>query len=119
VELGTFSSACGVGVALHAPYRKIVRRPHPLASIVCYWHVLGMPTIFRSGPYRFFIFAADGAEPPHVHVERDANRAKFWLKAVRLQESGGFGRAELNRILTLVEENREYLLKAWNEFFGN
>lgn len=78
-----------------------------------------MPTIFREGPYRFFFFAADGVEPPHVHVERDTNRAKFWLVPVRLQESGGFGRAELNRISALVEENRDQFFEAWNDFFGN
>jgi hypothetical protein len=78
-----------------------------------------MPTIFRSGPYRIFFFAADGAEPPHVHIEREANRAKFWLAPVRLQESGGFRRTELNRIATLVSENQQQLLEAWNDFFGN
>jgi Domain of unknown function (DUF4160) len=38
-----------------------------------------MPTVLRSGPYRFFLYAGDGGEPPHVHVERDAAEAKFWL----------------------------------------
>jgi hypothetical protein len=39
-----------------------------------------MPTVLRSGPYRFFFYSADGAEPPHIHVERDDNTAKFWLR---------------------------------------
>ncbi len=76
-----------------------------------------MPTVFRSGPYRFFFFAGDRAEPPHVHVERERNRAKFWLDPVRLQESGGFARSEINRIAALVELNCETLLEAWDEFF--
>jgi hypothetical protein len=38
-----------------------------------------MPTVLRSGPYRFFFYAGDGSEPPHVHVERDDSEAKFWL----------------------------------------
>jgi hypothetical protein len=38
-----------------------------------------MPTILRHGPYRFFFYAGDADEPPHVHVERDDNKAKFWL----------------------------------------
>jgi hypothetical protein len=78
-----------------------------------------MPTVFRSGPYRFFFYAGDRAEPPHVHVERESARAKFWLDPVRLQESGGFGRTELNRIAALVEANRGALLKAWDEFFND
>jgi len=55
-----------------------------------------MPTVLRLGPYRFFFYAGDADEPPHVHVERDRNTAKFWLDPVRLQNSGGFGRTEIN-----------------------
>jgi hypothetical protein len=57
-----------------------------------------MPTVHRAGPYRFFFYAGDRDEPPHVHVEGDKNTAKFWLDPVRLQNSSGFNRNELNRI---------------------
>ena len=77
-----------------------------------------MPTVLRSGPYRFFFYAGDRDEPPHIHVERDANRAKFWLDPVRLQNSGGFSRTEINRVQDLVDENLEALLESWNEFFN-
>ncbi len=30
-----------------------------------------MPTVLRSGPYRFFFYASDRDEPVHIHVERD------------------------------------------------
>jgi hypothetical protein len=76
-----------------------------------------MPTILRVGPYRFFFYANDRDEPPHVHIEREHNKAKFWLTPVRLQQSGGFSRNEINRMRQLVEENREVLLRGWNEFF--
>ena len=76
-----------------------------------------MPTILRIGPYRFFLYAGDRGEPPHVHVEREDNIAKVWLNPVRLQNSGGFGRSEINRIQKLIEENREQLLRGWNEYF--
>ena len=66
-----------------------------------------MPTVLRSGPYRLFFYSADREEPPHVHVERDAQIAKFWLKPVRLQDSGGFKRVELRKVERLVEENGE------------
>jgi hypothetical protein len=55
----------------------------------------------------------------HVHIERDENRAKFWLKPVRLQDSGGFGRAEISRIRALVLQHEALLMRSWNEFFGN
>jgi hypothetical protein len=54
-----------------------------------------------------------------VHVERDAHIAKFGLAPVRLQESGGFKRAELRRVERLVEENAGALLRTWNEFFSD
>ncbi len=77
-----------------------------------------MPTVLRLGPYRFFFYAGDADEPPHVHVERDADKAKFWLDPVRLQNSGGFGRTEINRIQRMVEDNREDLLRSWHEYFN-
>ena len=78
-----------------------------------------MPTLLRVGPYRFFCYAGDRDEPPHVHVERDDNKAKFWLTPVRLQFNGGFSRSEIGRIQKLVEEHRDELLEGWNGFFSN
>jgi len=79
--------------------------------------VPSMPTVLRSGPYRFFFFSADGAEPPHVHVERDDRIAKFWLEPVRLQDSGGVSRVEIRRVEGIVDENLAALLRSWDEFF--
>lgn len=77
-----------------------------------------MPTVLRIGPYRFFFYAGDRDEPPHVHAERERYTAKFWLRPARLQRSQGFSSVELNRILRLVEENQEQLLRSWHEYFG-
>jgi hypothetical protein len=44
-----------------------------------------MPTVLRSGPYRFHFYSSDAEEPPHVHIERDENTAKFWLSPARLR----------------------------------
>ena len=78
-----------------------------------------MPTVLRFGPYRFFFYSSDRGEPPHVHIERETRRAKFWLSPVRLQESGGFDRTELNKLQALVEDRQQRLLREWDEFFGN
>ena len=78
-----------------------------------------MPTIVRIGPYRLFFYASDREEPIHVHVERDAALAKFWLAPVRLQHSLGFGRSELVKIESLVAEHRDALMEAWNDYFAN
>ncbi|MCG6959281.1 DUF4160 domain-containing protein [bacterium BMS3Abin03] len=77
-----------------------------------------MPTVLRSGPYRFFFYSGDKDEPPHIHVERDDNVAKFWLDPVRIQNSGGFNRKEINEILKLVQENGKLLESSWNEYFN-
>ena len=76
-----------------------------------------MPTVFRSGPYRFFFFAGDQDEPPHIHVERDNCEAKFWLEPIRLARSHGFAANEIVKIEKLVSENEHLLLERWNEFF--
>ena len=77
-----------------------------------------MPTVLRVGPYRFFFYAGDRGEPPHVHVERDDDEAKYWLDPVTYVRSIGFSRRELNTIQGIIEENEQQLLDAWNEYFN-
>jgi len=43
-----------------------------------------MPTVFRSGRYRFYFYSHEPNEAPHVHVDRDDLSAKFWLDPVQL-----------------------------------
>ena len=62
-----------------------------------------MPTVLRVGAYRFFFYSADAGEPPHIHVGRDDNVAKFWLDPLRLVTSGRLP---------------ETLLEARRGFFG-
>jgi hypothetical protein len=79
-----------------------------------------VPEILREGPYRFFFYSNEGDEPPHVHVERDNNAAKFWLEdPVRFARSKGFPSHELTRIQSLVEEHRADCLRKWYEHFGS
>ncbi len=78
-----------------------------------------MPTVLRIGPYRFFFYAGDGREPPHIHIERDDCEAKFWLEPIRLERNRGFSRKELNTLRELVAEYQLVLLESWNEFFAN
>ena len=78
-----------------------------------------MPTVLRSGPYRFFFYASDRVEPVHVHVEREDNVAKFWLNPVRLQSAGGFRRHELGTIEKIIDRHLIELIEAWNEYFSD
>ncbi len=76
-----------------------------------------MPTVLRTGPYRFFFYSGDRDEPQHIHVERDDRIAKFWLSPVRLQSSGGFSRSEITRIQALIVEHQSRLVEAWDAYF--
>ena len=71
-----------------------------------------MPTILRDGPYRFFFYSGDRDEPVHVHIERDEKIAKVWLDPIRLHSSGGFSRTEIAKILKIIENNREIMVRA-------
>ena len=79
---------------------------------------VALPTVFRDGPYRFYFYSHEPNEPPHVHVDRDSDSAKFWLEPVTLARNLGFSGVELRRIEQVVEENAIMLLRAWNEHFG-
>ena len=77
-----------------------------------------MPVAWRHGPYRFFFWSRENSEPPHVHVERERHKAKFWLDPVRLAQSGGFRSRELVRLQELIEENQRRLFESWDEYFN-
>ena len=75
------------------------------------------PTVLRQGPYRFFFYAGDQAEPPHVHVEGDNGEAKYWLRPVALVEGWGYSPRELRIIERIVHAHRDDFLQAWDAFF--
>ena len=78
-----------------------------------------MPIVLREGPYRLFFYSGDRDEPQHVHVARDNQVAKFWLNPVRIQRSGGLRRSEIRWVQQVIEENREFLQEAWNDYFDD
>ena len=78
-----------------------------------------MPTVLRSGPYRFYFYSHEPNEAPHVHVDRDDNSAKFWLHPVSLARNLGFGGHELRTIEQIVQDHQRDLMEAWNDWFGD
>ena len=78
-----------------------------------------MPTVIKSGPFRFFFYSNENGEPAHIHIQRERMLAKFWLKPVALASSTRFSPKELKKLETLVTENRETILEAWNEHLGS
>jgi hypothetical protein len=77
-----------------------------------------MPTVLRSGPYRFYFYSHEPNEAPHVHVDRDDLSAKFWLEPVALARNFGFNVRELTRLEEIVSLNRAALVEAWHGHFG-
>lgn len=78
-----------------------------------------MPTVLRSGPYRFFFYSGDRDEPPHVDVERDRCKAKYWLSVISLYSNSGFDRVELMAIYRLISKNQRLFLQKWHEYFDH
>ena len=77
-----------------------------------------MPTVLRSGPYRFYIYSHEPNEPPHVHVDREDLSAKFWLEPVGLARNSGFSPKELRRIQRLIVQHQVGFLEAWHGHLG-
>ena len=80
-----------------------------------------MPTVFRAGGLRFFLYSNEGdpPEPVHIHAERGGSEAKFWINPdVRVAYNEGFNAKALRELANLVEANRGRIKEAWDEFFG-
>ena len=80
-----------------------------------------MPKVFSWRGYRFHFFSNEGdpLEPCHIHVQKDKNRAKFWIEPyIYLDYNYGFTSQELNRFRKLIEENEELIRSKWDEYFN-
>ena len=80
-----------------------------------------MPTVFYERGFRFFFYSNEGTprEPVHIHIEKDALEAKFWLMpVVQVAYNDGYDARTLRQLAGIVEANRELIERAWNEFFG-
>ena len=75
-----------------------------------------MPTVLRSGPYRFYFYSNERGEPPHIHVQRERFLAKFWLEPVSLAGSRRFRSHELRLIQRIVDDHKAEFLETWNEY---
>ena len=59
-------------------------------------------------------------EPCHIHVQKEANRAKFWLDPyIALEYNYGFSSHELTKFHRIIEENEDLIRSKWNEHFNN
>ncbi len=80
-----------------------------------------MPVVFRYKGYSFFFFSNERIprEPIHIHVRKGEALAKIWLvPSIKLAENYGFITSELKEILKVIEENKEFFERSWNEYFS-
>jgi hypothetical protein len=74
-----------------------------------------MPVVLRVRGYKFWFYEADLDEPPHIHVGRDGDEAKFWLNPVRIGRAGRFRQVDLVEIERIIGENQAFLISAWEK----
>lgn len=78
-----------------------------------------MPTVYRWKGYRFYFYADERQEPPHIHIEHGENDAKIWLDSMTFAYAYGFTTKQQREILDSARMNIELLRTAWHEFhFG-
>jgi len=77
-----------------------------------------MPTILRTGGYRFFFFSNEGCEPRHVHVESGRGYAKVLLDPIEAVYSIGYNGRELRIIGGLVKDNAGLFEESWDAYFA-
>ncbi|MAZ27154.1 MAG: hypothetical protein CL868_08780 [Cytophagaceae bacterium] len=77
-----------------------------------------MPTVLRINGYRFFFYSNEHL-PVHVHIEKANMTAKFNLEPVTLVISRRFKASKIAEIRNLVNENAEFLIQKWHEYFNN
>ncbi len=77
-----------------------------------------MPTVLRQNGFRFFFFSNENDEPPHIHVEKAGEYAKFWLQPeVELAWSKGMRKKDVAWVKAICDANQEEFLGAWDEYF--
>jgi hypothetical protein len=76
------------------------------------------PTIYRTGPYRFFFNSRE--EPRmHVHVSTADGVAKFWLEPiVALATFHNLRTGNLREIESIIREHENEFRDAWRRHFG-
>ena len=76
------------------------------------------PTVFRSGPFRFFFFSRE--EPRlYIHVYGPDGEAKFWIEPrIELAQNYGLTQRDLVVVLDIIREREHEIRRAWRAHFG-
>jgi hypothetical protein len=77
-----------------------------------------MPTVMKTGTFRFHFYSDEGNEPPHVHVATPDGECKFWLDPVRLAKNKGVTPETIRQIERIVFENRYFFEEKFYDYFS-
>lgn len=77
-----------------------------------------MPTVLRLAGFRFYFYSHEPNEPPHIHVDKAGDSAKFWLDPLQLAWNLGFPPKELTALRELIHQHQGTFLEAWHGYFG-
>lgn len=80
-----------------------------------------MPVVFRHKGFRFVFYSNEGdpREPVHIHAIKDGIDANFWLSPeVAVSYNDGHSAGTLRELAEVVANRRDFILRTWDEFFG-
>ena len=77
-----------------------------------------MPTLLIWHGHKFRFYALDRDEPPHVHIVKDGNSLKIWLRSLEVARNRGYNERDVALLTAVVAERRDEWIGAWNDFFG-
>jgi hypothetical protein len=86
-----------------------------MASLNCFT-IEAMPTVLRLRGYRFYFFAEEGNEPPHIHVDKAEGTLKLWLADLSIASSEGLKPAEIRTALKIARQHQHLFQESWDEF---
>jgi hypothetical protein len=79
-----------------------------------------MPTILMILGWRFFFYANEGNEPPHIHCKKGSAEGKYWLDAESFEavevHAYSMTPADRRTVRRIVFQHFDYILGQWSEF---
>lgn len=77
---------------------------------------MAMPTLFIVFGLRFFFYSNEHL-PIHKHVRNADGEARFEVEEITLISNRGLKNKDVKLAEAIIEENREIIIKKWNEHF--
>jgi len=74
-----------------------------------------LPTLLLQDGFKFFFYANEHL-PKHIHVTKAENFCKINLEKMSVVENY-FKKTDLQKVIAITKQNREYFLDKWDEYF--